>query len=732
MLLYLSFFDALSNKETEVENTKQLVIDYFTKDKSAPNISQKFNKLREYFNFSDPYEGLSFYNQLIKNPASINTPNKKEMLYNSIASQYTKLRQYEIAAKYYFQSILEAQKTEDSNRVAWNYVDIGNLYYNYKQFNEAINYYKMAIPIFDSLTKRNQRGGINPLDEELGIAVATENIGLCMFGFKKFDSALFYIRKLEKIRLNPQQPYINRQYYYSTLGASFFYNKMYDSSLYYSKLSIDFDPNKELRNTDLPEYYRFKSNAEILIGQCYLMKNQKNLGFEYFQKSLRTLDYFKSKGPLLNAYSVIVNFLLNHNYIEDAYKYLKIARSIAYDHKDFIHQNYNLLKLSADVYSKLNKLDKAKKIQDTIIVYLDSLANKVSAQNISLAKIDIELQSNLQKLEILNIEKNFQNKQLSDQKLIVWLLVIIAFILIGLFSVIYYFYMQRQKTNKKLSLQNTELNKLNRQLNTSLKITEQMNSELFASQEELAQINLNLEASNQTKNTLFSIIAHDLKNAIGGVRTLNQMLVDDFDKFELDELQELIQLMNNSSSSMYSLLENLLLWSSSQQGNIKSNKELNYPYFIVNNNKNLYSQSASEKNLEIINLVPKDFAFVFDPSLLDTIIRNLINNAIKFSNDGGEIRVSCSRQGDEILFCISDNGVGMPQDKADKIFKMDANKSTTGTKGEKGTGLGLMVCYDFVKMHNGRIWFESEVGKGTNAYFTFEYIMPEEDNNKVL
>lgn len=724
MLLYLSFFDVLSNNETEVENTKQLVINYFTKDKSVPNISVKFNKLREYFNFSDPYEGLSFYNEIIKNPTSINAPFKKGLLYNAIASQYTKLRHYEIAAKYYFQSILEARKTGDSNRVAWNYVDIGNLYYNYNQFNEAINYYKMAIPIFDSLTKRNQREEINQLDEELGIVVATENIGLCMFGFKKFDSALFYIRKLEKIRLNPQQPHINRQYYYTTLGAILFYNKMYDSCLYYSKLSIDFDPNKELRNIDLPEYYRFKSNAESLIGQCYLMKNQKNLGFEYFQKSLRTLDYFKSKGPLLNAYSVIVTFLLHHNYIEDAYKYLKIARSIAYDHKDYIHQKYNLLKLSADVYHKLNQLDKAKKIQDTIIVYLDSLANRVSAQNIAVARIDIELQNNLQKLELLNIEKEFQNKQLSDHKLIVWLLVVIAVFLIGLFSVIYYFYMQHQKTNKKLSLQNTELNKLNRQLNTSLKITEQMNSKLFASQEELAQINLNLEASNQTKNTLFSIIAHDLKNAIGGVRTLNQMLVDDFDKFNLDELQESIQLMNNSLSNMYSLLENLLLWSSSQQGIIKSNKELNYPYFIVNNNKNLYSQSASDKNLEIINLVPKDLAFVFDASLLDTIVRNLINNAIKFSNDGGKINVSCSRQGNETLFCISDNGVGMPQEKANNIFNMNANKSTTGTKGEKGTGLGLMVCYDFVKMHNGRIWFESEVGKGTNAYFTFEYIMP--------
>ena len=248
-------------------------------------------------------------------------------------------------------------------------------------------------------------------------------------------------------------------------------------------------------------------------------------------------------------------------------------------------------------------MDKAKKIQDTIIVYLDSLANRVSAQNIVVAKIDIELQNNLQKLELLNIEKEFQKKQLANQKLIVWLLIIIAAFSIGLFSVIFYFYLQRQKSNKQLSIQNNELNKLNERLNTSLKITEQMNLELVASQEELARINENLEASNQTKNTLFSIIAHDLKNAIGGVKTLNQMLVDDFDKFDQDELHELIQLMNNSSNSMYSLLENLLLWSSSQRGNIKSNKELNFPHFIVNNNINLYTQAASDKKIKLIKLI---------------------------------------------------------------------------------------------------------------------------------
>lgn len=725
LIIIGSYTQICAGEVTEIEHTKQVIQNFFTKDKKSPDIIIKFNKLREYFNFSDPYEGLNFYNELVKNQTSMNSQFKKGLLYNAIASQYTKLRQYEIAAKYYFQSINEAQKSGDSNRVAWNYIDIGNLYYNYNQFNEAINYYKLALPIFDSLTKNNKYNSIIPLDDELGLAVATENIGLCMFGQKKYDSSLYYIRKTEKIRLNPKQPRINKQYYYTTLAATFFYNKLYDSALYYAKLSIDFDPTKELNDIDLPEYHRFRSNAEIIIGQCLLLKNKKEEGYEYFQKSLKTLNYFKSKSPTLNAYSVIVAFLLNHGYTEDANKFLKTGLNIGEKHPDLTYQKYSLLTLAADLYTKLNQLDKAKKIQDTIITYLDSLANRVSAQNIVIAKIDVELQNNLQKIELLNIEREFQEKQLTNQKLITFLLIIIATFLVLLFVIIYYLYLQRQKTNKQLSIKNNELNQLNEKLSKTLKITEEMNVELVKSKEQLARSNVDLEASNQTKNTLFSIIAHDLKNAIGGLRTLNQLLVDDFNKFEINELFELIQLMNNSSNSMYNLLQNLLLWSSSQRGNIIANKELNYPSYIVNKNINLFSQAASNKKLEMINLIPEDFAFVFDATLLDTIFRNLINNAIKFSNEGGKITVSCEPSQNEVLFIVSDTGVGMPKEKIENIFSINRNKSTTGTKGEKGTGLGLMVCYDFVKMHNGRIWFESEVGKGTKAYFTFEYMKPE-------
>lgn len=706
---------------------KQIFRDYFLYDKKTTDISSIVSHLQAYFNHTNTYEALSFYNEVVKHANSISSLDKKIHLYKSIGIQYKLLRQYELAAKYLYLARNSSQKAKEPNAEAWCDVDIGNLYYDYGQFKEAITHYRRATEIFLKIIKDPSKiSEQNLINAQLGVAVATENIGLSMLEMGNYDSALYYIKKNEKYRLDPKQPYINQQYYYLTVGATYFENKKYDSAFFYFNLSLNISPPTDSKAV-FPEYYKLRSQALTYIGMYYLNKNQPNLAYQYFQTSLKTAEGFDYKLFLIQNYLSIIRFLLSKNMNSEAYKYLIMAQAAAHTYNVSIDKKYDLLLTTAEVYTKLNQIEKAKKVQDTIMAYLDSLNQSISAQSINLAKLDVELQENLQRIEKLNLEKEYQAKQLSNQKIIMWLLVAIAITLAVLFGAIYYFYVQRSKLNKKLSFQNKELTELNERLNQTLRITEQMNLELVASQEELTRINQDLDESNKTKNTLFSIIAHDLKNAIGGVMSMNKMIVDDFDKFEKLDIRTFVNLMNDAIIRMYKLMENLLLWSSSQRGNIKPTKELNYPYYVVENTIQLYQQAINEKNLKVINQIPKDFAFVFDATLFDTVIRNLVNNSIKFSNIDGEIKISCSREGKEVLFCVCDNGVGMPQDKADKIFKIDKNKSTTGTKGEKGTGLGLMVCYDFVKMHNGRIWFESEVGKGTKAFFTFEYLEQPKD-----
>lgn len=494
----LSSIDTFSNKIDDVAKRKEIVKEYFFNNRKSSDFQTSFSKLREYYSFVDPYEGLNFYNEIVKNPNSLNTAHKKSLIYNAIALQYAKLGQYQIAAKYYFLSISASKEIPNQNQVALNYIDLGNLYYKLYQYDEAIHYYNNAIKILDSLisiTKEEKKYN-NDLKDRL--TVANENIGLCLLNLKKYDSAVVYVKKNENVRLAAHQTVINKQYYFTTLGRLYFSAKKYDSAIFYSKKSLDFDFEKLLTNADIPEHKLFKSDAQLIIGQSYFKLNQTDLALEFFDKALETRKYFKSANHLLAAYNIIIDFLLQENFLEDAKKYINEARKLSDKNPELTDKKYALLKLAAVYYSKINNPSIAKKIQDTIIRYLDSITQRVSAENIKIARIDVELQNNLKTIEALNLEKHYKDQEIKNQKTTIFLFILIAFFFTLLAAVIFYFYLQRQKLNKQLSAKNEELEKLNEKLSLALKKTEEINIELLASQYELKKINESLEIANKT------------------------------------------------------------------------------------------------------------------------------------------------------------------------------------------------------------------------------------------
>ncbi len=231
-----------------------------------------------------------------------------------------------------------------------------------------------------------------------------------------------------------------------------------------------------------------------------------------------------------------------------------------------------------------------------------------------------------------------------------------------------------------------------------------------------------LEITNSTKDKFFSIIAHDLKNPLSGFRDIASMLYDNYDSFEEDKRKECILMIKNSSTSLFALLENLLEWSRSQRGLIQFSPEETNLFFIAHNCVELLGLSADKKGIMLQNNVPIFANIVADTNLLTTVIRNLMSNSIKFTPQGGIIEIGVA-DSDEVdaenytTVFIRDNGVGMTNDMMDKIFRIDKNTTSKGTAGEPGSGLGLILCKEFVEKHNGKIWAESEVGKGTTFYF---------------
>jgi len=236
--------------------------------------------------------------------------------------------------------------------------------------------------------------------------------------------------------------------------------------------------------------------------------------------------------------------------------------------------------------------------------------------------------------------------------------------------------------------------------------------------ENLVKANQELSELNSTKDKLFSIIAHDLKSPFNSILGFSSLLVKNFGKYDAAKSEKFIKEIHSSAKSSFVLLENLLTWAKAQTGQMEFKPESVNLLPIIKEIIELSNSSASIKNI-IINLDAVNEIKVYaDQNLLKTILRNLISNAIKFTNPGGIIRISVDEKPNELLVSVSDTGVGISKANCEKLFKIDQTWSTTGTNNERGTGLGLILCNEFVKKHNGRIWVESEEGKGSIFKFT--------------
>ncbi len=246
--------------------------------------------------------------------------------------------------------------------------------------------------------------------------------------------------------------------------------------------------------------------------------------------------------------------------------------------------------------------------------------------------------------------------------------------------------------------------------------------------EKLKESEAKLRESNKTKDKFFSIIAHDLKSPLSALMSFSDLLFNKFDKFDLHKQKQFIGSINDSAQRSYKLLENLLLWSRSQRGTIVFNPKKNNLHLLSNETIELLSQSFKNKAITIKNQIHQDIYVKADKNMLLTILRNLISNAVKFTHNDGEIfinqRIITNKRNQEYTeISVKDTGVGISTEMQSKIFQIAESTSTLGTEEEKGTGLGLILCKEFVEKHNGEIWVESKTGKGSEFVFTLPNII---------
>jgi len=251
----------------------------------------------------------------------------------------------------------------------------------------------------------------------------------------------------------------------------------------------------------------------------------------------------------------------------------------------------------------------------------------------------------------------------------------------------------------------------------------------FYGAELLARINTHLELKfsrqalkelNATKDKFFSIIAHDLKNPLQGLLSSAEVLHSFFDAFNEEKKKELIRRFYDSSQQFAALLKNLLTWSMSQQGKINLKRQKLDIGKAVEENLDLMKEEAGKKDIALSSQSDRN-AFVWaDKNMINTVLRNLLSNALKFTNPGGEVNVKTEIFEDQVKISISDNGIGIPPEDIPNLFRLDVHLSRNGTVGEKGTGLGLILCKEFVEKNSGTISITSIPRDGT----TFNIFLP--------
>jgi two-component system sensor histidine kinase/response regulator len=257
------------------------------------------------------------------------------------------------------------------------------------------------------------------------------------------------------------------------------------------------------------------------------------------------------------------------------------------------------------------------------------------------------------------------------------------------------------------------------ELKKSRDLIVEQNKKLSKVVEQLYKNNEELNKLIASKDKFFSIIAHDLKGPVGNLNSFLNFMTSQYENISKEEFKKDLSLLENASQKIKDLLENLLTWARSQKGDIQYKPE-NYSLTkLIQANMMLLESSAANKKISVINQVPEEMKGFFDYQMITTVMRNLISNAIKYTKSNGQITISGKEKDGFVEICVDDNGVGMSKEVCENLFKIDVKHfSTEGTGGEKGTGLGLILCKEFVDKHLGEMLVESEIGKGSKFKFT--------------
>jgi signal transduction histidine kinase len=552
------------------------------------------------------------------------------------------------------------------------------------EYEEAIKYYNQALEYYE--TKRKS--------EEIGMIVL--NIGNIHYNTEDYEKALQYFLEVVEIALqNGVKPTLAMAY--NNIGNIYEHMDSLKKSLKYHELSyqikLEFNDTRGIANS---------LNSMAAIHRK--MRDYK----EALKKAKLALKYqieINDRQGIITSKNTIGKIYLSDQKPDSGVKYLQESLNLS-ENLGFIEYMKDNLYTLSDHYEKTGNYESAHNYYKRYIAIRDSIMTMEEKK--SLTESAAKFETDQMKKVIKHLQEESKSKETIQLMLIgfIFLVIFVAFI-------IYLQFRTKAKSNEMLEEKNREIEKQKKEF-------EQLNSQLVASNDKLISLNENLlisqkelKETNATKDKFFSIIAHDLKNSIAAFLTSSELISHYYDKLDKERILHQLNRMNSGAMNLRMLLENLIQWANTKIGRLKPDFEEVDIKKTIDHSVSINEHGALNKGISIQKSIPVGMTAMADSNMLKTVIRNLISNAIKFTDNGGTIYISSKQVDNNVIISIKDSGIGMNRQEIDMLFKLESNFRKKGTNNETGTGLGLIICKEFVEYNKGALLVESEVGKGS-------------------
>lgn len=632
-------------------------------------------KIANLYAKTDTDSSFLYYNHALDLAKKVNSKQHIAQALYKIAANFKNSNQYEKAIKNYLNAASLFEELKNKTKVAYINNYIGYCYMLLYAEDKAIEYY------LKSLT------GYKSISDEDGVAINYIDIGNLYYGQENYEYAKKYFQDALEIyeKLDDKS---GIETCYINLGNAIADEGNYDEGLEFYQKSITLAE-------ELDDQYGI-SLIYNNIGDCYIEMKQYQKAQEIFSKSLeiaKNLNERELIAVILLNIADLQNKLKNYqSAIRIAKRSLEISKQLGFIEYEI--DNFDILTIAYEgIGNKSRALEYLKLYKNK----KDSLIDTDKAKKVQLFHALNELERTQFTIDDLSSKNKIAKLKYENEKKISYVLIIAIVIFAFLIILLILQQTSKRKAFNLLEFKNHQINR--------------MNDEIEVQRDSLKQLN-------KTKDKFFSIIAHDLKSPFNSIKGFTELMIENIHEYDEEKKLKFLKIIKGSTTKASDLLNNLLIWANNQSGNLKYNPLKVELIKQVSDAISLLEIQAINKEINIVNNVENNLFVNADINMFDTILRNLISNAIKFTEPKGEIQIFSSIDKNFVEISVKDNGIGISKSDVKKLFSIDVKNSNIGTANEQGSGLGLILCKDFVERHGGKIWVQSTINKGSEFTFT--------------